>query len=157
VPIRLELGGLPYTSRIDTLVRVRGSEEILIVDTKTRASKAPDNAGYRNGLRMRPQFLAFSAWAQREFGLESPPAVVRNDIVKTKTPTFQRIKIDIRQTDVDMWIRQQEKLATSYSHGLIDNQFANLDACSPDMGYRCEFFSYCHDGELGREGYSTNE
>jgi hypothetical protein len=156
-----ELGGLPYTGRADLVIRA--ADQLVIVDHKTRGRKVPDDRDeYRRDLLTRPQLLGLSwlAWQyyskrdHRGHPLDAPPAVMLNEIVKTKVPQFGRTTITPTERQLRDWaanhsievMRSRQELADGGETGL-----RRLDACAPVIGSRCQFFDWCHGSEETRQ------
>jgi hypothetical protein len=133
---------LPYTARLDLVVRIDGT--LHVVDTKTRAAKLPeDRAGYARKLRTRAQFLGQAHLAMLAYGLAEPPPVMVNAIVKTKIPQFGRLVVPITLGDVTRWREQQRRDAAAGLAG--DNM--NYSQCAPEIGASCIYLDYCHGSE----------
>lgn len=133
---------LPYTARLDLVVRIDGT--LYVVDTKTRAAKLPDNrAVYARKLRTRAQFLGQAHLAMLAYGLEAPPHVMVNAIVKTKIPQFGRVAVPITLADVQRWREQQSRDAAAGLQG----DSMNYSSCAPEIGSECTYLDYCHGSE----------
>jgi hypothetical protein len=130
---------LPYTARLDLVVRIEGT--LYVVDTKTRAKGLPENrAVYARKLRTRAQFLGQAHLAMLAYGLTEPPHVMVNAIVKTKIPQLGRLAVPISLEDVERWREQQRRDAAAGLAG--DNM--NYSSCAPEMGSPCIYLDYCH-------------
>lgn len=145
---------LPYTTRADAIIRLNG--EIVIPDHKSRAMKIPGTTypkvglgvdidpfvrgRYVQGLATRPQFLGMSWLVMRKYGLQDPPPVWVNAIIKTKIPRFDRVMVRFAREQVEAWAGQQAALAAT---GLSDRSM-NFTQCAPEIGTRCRYFDWCH-------------
>ena len=141
---------VPYTARLDLVAEIAG--EIVLVDTKTRAKSLPkDREGYARDLRTREQFLGQAFLAMQRYGLAEPPPVVVNVIVKTKIPAFDRLRVNIRRSDVERWAENHAAEATAG----LDGSLMNYSSCAPEIGSKCEFIDYCHgDAEQRARGFA---
>jgi hypothetical protein len=134
-----------YSARLDTVLRIDGS--LVIADTKTRAKRIPsDRAHYERGLRTNPQFLGQSWLVMTAEGLDEPPPVWVNAIVKTKVPDYDRLLVRFTRADVDRWAANQRELSASG----CDLRTMNYSQCAPEMGSRCWAFDWCHGSEESR-------
>jgi hypothetical protein len=139
--------GLPYTARLDLVVEIAGT--LHVVDTKTRATKLPDNeALYARQLRTRAQFLGQSFLAQKAYGLSVPPPVIVNAIVKTKIPRFGRLTVPITSDDVARWAEWQASAS-------LESDRMNYSQCAPEIGAPCAYLDYCHGSDEQRARYFT--
>jgi hypothetical protein len=151
VPIFGAAGNL-YTARLDTLLLINGS--LVIADTKTRARSLPkDRAHYERGLRTNPQFLGQSWLVMQAEGLETPPPVWVNAIVKTKIPAYDRLLVRFTRDDVEQWAEAQRRWYAEFAARGASNGagcLMNYSACAPEMGSRCWAFDWCHGSEESR-------
>jgi hypothetical protein len=67
------------------------------------------------------------------------PRFVRNVVTKTRTPDLKRYMLTFNKGDLDRWAEEQRALEV-----LAPMDFCNRDACAPVVGFRCDFFDYCH-------------
>jgi hypothetical protein len=150
-------GGPPHTGRADTLLRI--GDEIVVVDTKTRGRDVPGYGvkglndeeklhEYISGLTTRPQFCSLSAMTQAQYGLDVPPSVMVNCIVKTKVPAYRRLVVPMTPERVSAWAAQQAEWSRSY--GALGSR-QNWSACAPEIGNKCKFFGYCHVSQAARD------
>jgi hypothetical protein len=143
--IQLKAAGLRHTGAIDTLID--DGSQLIIVDTKTRASKLPEDA--ERVFATNPQFLSLSYMLQESRDLENPPPVMVNAVVKTKVPDFHRVLVRFRQSQVDAWARNQQQIENN-SSALQESgnggceAVMNYSACAPAIGSKCDYFYYCH-------------
>lgn len=141
---------LPYTARLDLVLR-DASENIVLVDTKTRAKAFPRDAAalerYRRGLRTREQFLGQAHLAMIRWGLKDPPPVIVNAIIKTRIPEFARLRVPLTLHDVEAW---RENHAREALEGL-DGDRMNYSECAPEIGSPCRFLTWCHGTDAERE------
>ena len=136
----------PYTARLDLIGRVAG--ELVIVDTKTRKAKIPDNRMmFSREAAVNPQFLGQAHLVMRAYGLTEPPGVLVNAIIKTKVPGFDRVLARPTLEDVERW---RENHAREAEAGL-DGDLMNYSSCAPPMGSRCGYFNWCHGSAEMRE------
>lgn len=136
---------LPYTARLDLIGEAAG--EIVIVDTKTRAKKIPDDRiTYARDLTTRAQFLGQAHLAMLRYGLKEPPPIIVNAIIKTKIPGFDRLTVRPSLADVERWRAQQRRDA---SWGLEGTEM-NYSSCAPELGSRCSYFRWCHGSDEER-------
>lgn len=172
----IQVGGRPYTTRIDARLRHQDSGRVFIVDHKTRSQnppgcspKAPDEfkrARYERGLKTRPQFCGSTVAAQRTLQLEEPPVFIVNTIVKTKLPAFHRFTFEIPTGILEFWEGAQRTTAQCYIGPDDDPEFdavsnwiapADMSQCAPEIGSRCTYFEYCHGTEESRARHFTTE
>lgn len=141
-PLADIVGSLPFTGTADLIVDRNG--EILVPDHKTRASKVPEDAARKWATR--EQFISLSRAVMRKHGLDSPPSIWVNAIVKTKIPGFERTIVRITHDMIARWEQNQTLLA---ARGLTGSAM-NYSSCAPDIGSECDFISYCHSQPEGR-------
>jgi hypothetical protein len=161
----------PYTARYDTLLMIGG--EHIAADTKTRAMIVPGYKGnelvdedklaeWKRGQAINPQFLGQSYLLQKQLGLDTPPDVLVNCIMKTKVPSFVRVRLRITQTAVDRWAANQANVAHAARLDDLRTHKADGDSyraaelmryqsCVPYIGDKCTYFSWCHGAEESRE------
>jgi hypothetical protein len=154
----------PYTARADAIVEL-ASGEIVIVDDKTRAQAFPkDRAQYARGAATRPQFLGLS-WllrAQESYegtrryrpsGVQLNAPVWINAIIKTKIVKVDRIMVPFTHAALDQWALAQAADAAAV-RGEQDAP-ANYSACAPEIGSRCQYFTWCHGTDEERAKHFT--
>lgn len=143
---QLQATGLRHTGAIDTLLQQESDGELVIVDTKTRAQKLPEDAA--SLFATNPQFLSLSYMLQEELDLPAPPPIMVNAIMKTKVPAFDRVLVRLRQEQVDTWARNQAEIETRDEP---PTSIMNYNACAPSFGFKCDYLGYCHGSEEERE------
>lgn len=130
---------LPFTARLDLVLRIAG--QIVLVDTKTRASKIPeDRVSYARDLTTREQFLGQCHLAMQRWNLEEPPGLLVNAIVKTRIPSFDRLLVRPSLSDVERWRENHAKVAARGVAG----DLMNYQSCAPPLGSRCGYLKWCH-------------
>lgn len=128
-----------YSARLDTILEIAGA--ITIADTKTRAKAFPqDRVEYARGLSTNPQFLGQSWLAMQRYGLEEPPPVWVNAIIKTKIPQYDRLLVRFTREAVDRWAAWQR----DQSAEIGSSRAMNYSQCAPEIGSRCWAFDWCH-------------
>lgn len=157
----------PYTARADAIVEL-ASGEVVIVDDKTRSQAFPkDRAMYARGAATRPQFAGLS-WLLREasrrgmvwqgtarhgeVGLGSladdPCPVWINAIVKTKVVKVDRVMVPMTHDLLDAWAVAQAHDGAEMRAG---GDAPNWSACAPEIGSRCQYFTWCHGTDEERK------
>jgi len=77
-------------------------------------------------------------------------AILINAIVKTKIPKFERVTLRFDSSRIDAWANEHRIMAPALLT-LANEGCANYDSCAPEIGYRCQFFEYCHGVKEDRE------
>jgi hypothetical protein len=143
----------PMTGAIDTLLYNHDSGRVVIVDTKTAASRvSPDpdkRARARRKFALRPQFLAQCFMLQEKLGLDEPPDFIVNHLSKAKLPIAERLPLNITQEAIDQWAENQEKIASAMRRGEF-SPLMNYSECAPSFGSDCAYLEYCHGTEISR-------
>jgi hypothetical protein len=134
--VQLKATGLEHTGAVDTLLQAPDGG-LVIVDTKTRAQKLPDDA--EAVCATNPQLLSLSYMLQEARDLLTPPPVIVNAVIKTKVPVFDRVLVRFTQRQVDEWALNQQAIEARGPAPLM-----NYSACAPAIGSRCDYFGYCH-------------
>lgn len=162
IGVEAHLGKAPLERRADTILKLP-SGEIVVADTKTRAHAIPGTvfdkltgkkiAGpdprFVEDMQTNDQFLGLSYLAQKEFGLEEPPSVWVNAVIKTKIPHFDRVMIPYTDRMIDRWAGEQAVWLEAFIRNR--NSLANYSACAPPIGSRCSYFYWCHGSDEKRE------
>ncbi len=146
----MQIGELPFTARADAIVEMAGS--VTVWDTKTRGRKLPNaREEYARGLRTRVQYGGLACLTLYVLGLEQPPAIIQDTIIKTKLAGFDRLTVQLNEGHLAAWIKQQ--VCVSYElystpPSLATPRWIN---CAPEIGNPCEFFYWCHGSDEERE------
>lgn len=85
--------------------------------------------------------LAYCGWQE----LGEIPLILYDIVVKNTKPVFFRVPVEVTEADLLRWRAEQEELEQ-----LVPLSCANRDACAPPVGFRCEFFDYCHGSDEDR-------
>jgi len=154
VLLEAAVGALPYTARVDA-VTVGPTGLFTPWDHKTRGTTVPWGAS--ETWATRPQFLGHAYLARAVWGDRWSRRVMVNAIVKTKTPGYERVELAISDFAIDRWAEEQSTQAPRLLE-LAASGCANYDSCAPEIGRRCQYFSYCHGNDSDRESmYETVE
>ncbi len=145
--------GLPYSCRNDLLLDMFG--EVVVVDHKTRARARSTSGDLERSLRCDPSIIGQSWLVMRALKLPKPPPVWLNDIIKTKTPAFERHLVRVEQRDVDAWLMamtenleiERERVQMGWSAR------RNPYACAPPFGWPCQYLKWCHGSKEERERF----
>lgn len=144
----------PYSTRLDLLLR-NASGNLVVVDHKTRSSSFDsDRDLLKRKLSTKPQFIG-SVWAtQRSRSLDYIPELLINGIIKTKSPKYQRVEVELTREQIDNWNANRiAKVQLGYS-----DTTCNYTSCAPDSGFLCEYFDYCHpEGDSKTELYTMGD
>lgn len=145
--------GEPLTGAIDTLLLNRDSGDLIIVDTKTSASRVPGSLAdpekrdrWKRGQAVRPQFLMQSWMLQEQLNLPEPASFIVNHISKAKLPICEKVPILITPEALANWELNQRLLNSLGPPPAI----RNYSACAPSIGEQCAYFEYCHGSEQSR-------
>jgi hypothetical protein len=157
LPLRSPEGtfALPYTGQADTVIDVAGT--ILVPDTKTRASRIPEDSGKRlqlaRELATRPQFVGLSFNVKHALGLDHYPAIWLNAIIKTKVPQFDRLMVPISESAVEFWLTAQGEIAREMMSNRRTIPIAS--SCATGFGPPCWAFDWCHRPALREERFKV--
>jgi hypothetical protein len=117
---------------------------IWIVETKTAARKpSGSDEEIERDIAMQDQVLGLTYCARLKWG-DRVQGVLRNIVVKTSLVSFMRPFVEISNEAIDNWLRDQRE-----AEQMVGLTCANRDACAPPMGFRCDYFDYCHASSLG--------
>lgn len=146
VPMRADIGGVPYTARIDVVLEQRGL--LTPCDHKTRGHAVPFDV--LGAWSTKPQFLGQAYLARETLGPRWSGEILINAIVKTKVPGFSRVPLRLAPERIDGWAREHSLMAPGLL-ALAEIGCANFESCAPEVGMRCQFFEYCHGSDRDRE------
>lgn len=90
--------------------------------------------------------LAYCGW--KTYG--DAPGVLYDIVVKNKTPVFLRVPVLVTEAELLKW--EAEQIEGEQMFGL---SCANRDACAPPVGFRCDYFEFCHGTDEDREQLYT--
>ncbi len=137
------IGG--FASKADVTLRQYGSGRLVVAERKTGARKPSGSMEeIVESLRSRPQLMALAFCARDHYG--ELPLIIHDLITKTKTVEFYRIEVEVTDADLDRWAREQVELEQ-----MIPLTCANRDACDPPVGFRCQYFKFCHGTDQDRQ------
>jgi hypothetical protein len=140
--LHTKLGG--FASIADVVVRDDAGVWVCERKTAGRMPSGTEDLIVR-GLRTWPQLLALGYCARDAYGDEYA-GIVYDLITKTKQVGFLRLRIPRQDAELDAWAANQQSLEQ-----LVGLDCQNLDACDPTVGFRCDYFDYCHGTEQDRE------
>ncbi len=142
-PVAIAVGPMPWTTRLDVLLRDLETTRLVVVDHKTRGSmpSGGDDA-LRDEGRCRPQFLGAIAATRVTLDLDYNPDFIIDTIVKTKTPAYARPRFAASDSNIEAWVADQTRLAHRYVEGAVPVR--NLHACNGKYSL-CEFYDRCHE------------
>jgi hypothetical protein len=140
-----KVGGMFYSAKADHIRK--HYDEIVVVDTKTSGRKPSGvtlvGSGlvgldeYARELATRPQFLGLSWITGEIFNAGKPVSLIDDLVIKTKVPSFARVRIDFTEEMIKTWQKQHELL-------LQEPRRMNLHQCAPGFTRRCDYFDWCH-------------
>lgn len=90
--------------------------------------------------------LAYCGW--KTYG--EIPGVLYDIVVKNKSPVFLRVPVLVTEAELLKW--EAEQIEGEQLFGL---SCANRDACAPPVGFRCDYFEFCHGTDEDREQLYT--
>lgn len=136
------LGG--FAAIADAKLR-RNDGRLVVVEIKT-ASRSPAGSIEEAAAERKTwdQALAL-AYCVRDVEGEIP-LILYDVAVKTTVPKFVRIPVEVTAEDLARWAEEHAELEQ-----LVTLRCANRDSCAPPVGYRCDYFDYCHGDALDRE------
>lgn len=136
--VETEVNGVPYSTRMDLVVKDRKLP--VVIDHKT-AGRISDNTGTE--FAMSGQLMGMLAvWPYKG----SQPVTRINLIVKTATPQFSRIGLAFTTKQIERWKKDLAALYSDLQRYERAGRFPRrYSACMGRYG-PCEMFSLCHAG-----------
>ena len=125
------------------------NDRIWLVETKTAGRTPPgtiDELAAERRTWDQCLSLAYCGW--KTYG--DVPGVLYDIVVKNKTPVFLRVPVLVTEAELLKW--EAEQIEGEQMFGL---SCANRDACAPPVGFRCDYFEFCHGTDADREQLYT--
>ena len=111
---------------------------LAIYEHKTAGRCPDDDEETRRELKTGSQAGALAYCARAVY--KELPVVIRNVAAKTRVVGLQRVRLVFTDAELDRWAQEQEELVEQ----MLPLSCANRDACSPPLGFKCNYFEFCH-------------
>lgn len=137
-----DIGGLACIADAHLIRNIDGRHVLVEIKTAGRTpTGSTDQMATERRTWSQTLTLAYCGWKT----LGEIPLILYDVAVKTTRPGFVRIPVEVTEADLAAWEAEQRELEQ-----LIPLSCANRDSCAPPVGFRCEFFDYCHGTDEDR-------